>query len=490
MLKTLIHHFSSTAVMVRTLSIYSLMFALIWPGYAGALVSQLEPWQGDFDEMLEKREIRVLVVYNKILYFLDGATQRGTTVDAFKNFAEYIDEKYKLKNRKLNIVFLPVSRDEILPALLDGRGDIAAANITVTAERLEQVDFSDPFFTGVKEVLVTGPTAPEITELADLAGKKLHVRQSSSYYTSLVQLNIQLEENNLKPVELILVEEYLEDSDLLEMVQAGLIPMIIVDNHKAQFWADIFDKLTVREDIAITIGGNIAWAIRKDSPILIKIINQFVKTNKKGTLHGNMILNRYLRDNKWVRNALDESELEKFRKTGDLFQRYADQYEFDWLMLISLGFQESGLDNSARSGAGAIGIMQLLPSTAADPNVGIPEIEILENNIHAGAKYLRFLRDRYFSDPEIDDLNQTLLSFAAYNAGPGKIARIRKETAESGLNPNVWFGNVEHMVAKKVGRETVQYVGNIYKYFIAYQLLKERSSEREAARSELKESLD
>ncbi len=457
---------------------------------ASALENQLEPWTGDFEDMLERREIRVLVVYNKLLYFLDGPKQQGTTVDGFRNFENFINEKYKLKTRKMNIVFLPITREDLIPALLEGRGDIASANLTITPERLEQVDFTDPFLKDVKEVLVTGPGAPEVNSLADLAGKEIHVRKSSSYYTSLTKLNIQLEENGLAPVKLTLTEEFLEDGDLLEMVNAGLLSMIIVDNHKAQFWSTVFDQITVHEDIAITVGGSIAWAIRKDSPTLTKVLNQFVKDNKKGTLHGNMILNRYLRDNKWVKNSLGDSELKQFYGTSEFFQDYADQYDFDWLMLVSLAFQESGLDHSVRSKAGAVGIMQLLPSTAADKNVGIPKIEILENNIHAGTKYLRFLRDRYFSDPEIDELNQTLLSFAAYNAGPGKISKLRKETAERGLDPNVWFGNLEHIVAKKVGRETVQYVANIYKYYIAYTLLTERIEERDAAKTKLSESLE
>jgi membrane-bound lytic murein transglycosylase MltF len=474
----------------RTLVVCLILLTSASLVHADTAEKQLEAWKGDFEDMLERRQLRVLVVYNKLMYFLDGPTQKGTAVDSFKNFEDFINDKYKLKTRKLNVVFIPVTREELIPALLEGWGDIASANLTITPERLEQVDFSDPFLTDVKEVLVMGPSAPKIDSLADLAGKEIHVRKSSSYYTSLIKLNTQLEDNNLEPVKLILAEEYLEDSDLLEMVSAGLLPMIIVDNHKAQFWKDVFDQLTVREDIAITIGGSIAWAFRKNSPTLNSVVNRFVADNKKGTLHGNMILNRYLRDNKWVKNSLGESELVNFHETNDFFRQYGDQYNFDWLMLVALGFQESGLDQNARSRAGAVGVMQLLPTTAADPNVGIPEIEILENNIHAGTKYLRFLRDRYFSGSEIDSLNQTLLSFAAYNAGPGKIAKLRKETAERGLDPNVWFGNVEHIVAKKVGRETVQYVSNIYKYYIAYTLLMERSAEREEARSKLSESLE
>jgi membrane-bound lytic murein transglycosylase MltF len=477
------------ATITRLVMIFAILLVSFWPMYINAITDELEFRTGDFEDMLERREIRVLVVYNKLMYFLDGPKQRGTTVDSFRNFENFINKKHKLNTRKMNVVFLPVTREELFPALLNGRGDIASANLTITPERLEQVDFTDPFLTDVKEVLVTGPNSTEINSLADLAGKEIHVRESSSYYTSLLKLNAQLEEDGLAPVKLIIAEEYLEDSDMLEMVNAGLLPMTIVDKHKAQFWSGVFEHVTVREDIAITGGGSIAWAIRKDSPTLTKTLNEFVKDNKKGTLHGNMILNRYLRDNTWAKNSLGKDELANFREKTAFFQHYADQYSFNWLMLAALAFQESGLDHSARSGSGAVGIMQLLPSTAADPNVGIEKIEILENNIHAGTKYLRFLRDRYFSDPEIDDLNQTLLSFAAYNAGPAKIAKLRKETSESGLDSKKWFGNVEHIVAKRVGRETVQYVANIYKYYIAYTLLTQRAEERDAAKTNLSESL-
>jgi membrane-bound lytic murein transglycosylase MltF len=171
--------------------------------------------------------------------------------------------------------------------------------------------------------------------------------------------------------------------------------------------------------------------------------------------------------------------LKKFNQTIDIFKKYADQYGFDYLITVALAYQESTLDHTKRSKAGAVGIMQVLPSTAADKNVGIPEVENLESNIHAGTKYLRFIRNRYFSDPTIDGLNQTLFAFASYNAGPAKVARLRKEAKEMGLNPNVWFNNVEVVAAKRIGRETVQYVSNIYKYYIAYRLIFERRKDKE-----------
>lgn len=426
---------------------------------------------GDFDGMVKRRVIRALVVPNKMLYFLDGVTQRGISYDGLKEFEKFVNKKLKTRTLKINVVFIPVTRDKLLPALVKGLGDIAVANLTITPERKKIVDFSDPLLTNVSEILITGPAAPAIKCLDDLAGKKIHVRPSSSYYGNLKRLNASFKKQGKPPVKIIPADEYFEDSDLLEMVNAGLIPMVIVDNHKARFWAEIFDHITLHPDIVANTGGEIAWAIRKNSPKLKAVVNEFVKGHKKGTLLGNVIFKRYLKTNKWARNSVSPKELKKFQDTVALFRKYADQYGFDYLKIIALAYQESQLDHSKRSRAGAIGIMQLLPSTARDPNVNIPDIKVLEKNIHAGNKYLRFLDDRYFNDSSIDRLNQVLFTFASYNAGPGKVTRLRKEAAKMGFDPNVWFGNVEVVAAKRIGAETVQYVSNIYKYYIAYRLI-------------------
>ena len=440
-----------------------------------------ETWTGDFEGMVERRVIRVLTAFAKGLYFLDGADQRGVTYEFVKMFEEELNEKLDTGLLKLHVLIIPVTRDRLLPALVQGYGDIAAANLTITPERLKMVDFADPVLTGVDEVVVMGPSVPPLETLGDLGGKELFVRPSSSYYESLVRLNESFKAEGKPEITLTTADRYLEDEDLLEMVNAGLLPMVVVDSTKAEFWSQVFDDLEPRLDLAVNMGGEIAWAFRKGSPQLAEVVNEFVSTHRGGTLMGNIVLNRYLRNTDWVRNSLTPGEMDRFRDAVDFFQRYAGEYGFDWLMVAAQGYQESRLDQSVRSSAGAIGVMQLLPSTAADPNVDIPEIEDLENNIHAGVKYLRFMRDRYFSDDRIDDLNATLLSFAAYNGGPNRIARIRKETAEIGLDPNVWFDNVELVVSKRIGRETVQYVSNIYKYYTAYRLIAERIRLQEAA---------
>ena len=444
-----------------------------------------DTWTGDFDGMVERHRIRALVAFSKTFYFLDGATQRGASYEVLKEFEKTINKELKKKTVKVEVVFIPVSRDELIPGLVEGRGDIAAANLTITPERQEFVDFSDPFFTGVSEIVLSGPGAPKLASVDDLAGKTIHVRKSSSYYASLVLLNEQLKKAGKSEVKLIPADENLEDEDLLEMVNAGLMLMIVMDSHKAEFWAQIFDKITLNPKVAVRTGGKIAWAFRKDSPKLKKTVNAFVKKNKKGTLMGNIIFERYLKSTKYVKNSLSDEELAKFKATIDLFQKYSSQYDFDWLMMAALAYQESGLDQSVRSHVGAVGVMQMMPSTASDPNVNIPNIEEIEPNIHAGVKYLHFLHHRYFQDPAVDQLNQWLFTFAAYNAGPARVRRLRKEATEMGLDPNIWFRNVEVVAAKRIGRETVQYVSNIYKYFIAYSLIIERMKAKKAAEKKI-----
>jgi membrane-bound lytic murein transglycosylase MltF len=430
-----------------------------------------QKWTGDFDEMAERRLIRALVPYSKTFYFLDGAEQRGLTYELFREFEKYINKKLRKKTLRIQLVVIPTKRDRLLPALAEGVGDIAAGNLTITPERQKRVDFSDPQLTGVEEIVVTGPKAPSIQSIDDLAGKEIHVRASSSYYESLRRLNAQFEKKGKKKIRLVLADEYLEDEDLLEMMNARLIPMIVIDRHKGEFWSQIFKDLTLHPEIKVRANGQIAWAIRNNSPKLKAMINSFMKTHKKGTLMGNILFKRYLENTKWVRNSLNDADLERFKEAIDFFQKYSNQYGFDWLMIAALAYQESRIDQSKRSAAGAIGIMQLLPSTAADSNVNVANIDEMENNIHAGVKYLRFMRDRYFEKEQMDNLNKMLFSFASYNAGPAKVSQLRRQARKAGLDPNVWFRNVEIIAAKRIGRETVQYVSNIYKYYVAYRLI-------------------
>jgi len=437
-----------------------------------------QKWTGDFEQMVDNRIIRVLIPYSKTFYFLDKAAQKGATYELVKEFEKSVNKQLKTRHLTVQVIFIPTSRDRLISGLAEGFGDIAAGNLTITDKRMQQVDFSDPIATGVNEILVTGPESSPVKDILDLSGQEIHVRKSSSYYESLKRLNKTLSKTGKPEIKIIEANEHLEDEDLLEMLNAGLIPMMVIDSHKGKFWAQIFENITLHPDITFRKNAKIAWAVQKNTPEFKKVINAFVKTNKKGTLMGNILFNRYLKSTKYVKNNLADKDRERFEKTIQFFRKYADMYDFDWLLLAALAYQESTIDQSKRSHVGAIGVMQVMPATAKDKNVNIPDIEEIESNIHAGTKYLNFMMNRYFTDPAIDRLNRALLTFASYNAGPARVSKLRKEAKTMNLDPNVWFKNVEVVAAKRIGRETVQYVNNIFKYYIAYTFIADQMEKK------------
>jgi membrane-bound lytic murein transglycosylase MltF len=447
------------------------------------LAPLMEPFKGDLDGMQKRRVIRVLTVQSPVLYFVDKGREVGATYETIKAFEKQLNDKLGNKVVMLHVIAIPVARDELFPRLLAGQGDIAAAALTITPERQKVVDFSDPFTSDVTEVLVNGPGAPPVSSIDDLSGKELYVRPSSSYAEHLRALNERLKAAGKPPVVLLNAPETLEDGDILEMVSAGLVPATAVDSFMADLYVKIFPNLQKVPGIE-SKPQSIAWAFRKGSPKLAAAVNAFVKTHKEGTLAGNVILNKYLRTTKWVKNARSDEDRRRFQSMADLFKKYSKQYDFDYLLMAAQGYQESGLDQAKRSHVGAIGVMQVMPATARDRAVNIPDIDKLESNIHAGIKYNRWVVDNFYNDPAVSPVNRSLFAFASYNAGPGKVASLRREAKATGLDPNKWFNNVELVAAKRIGRETVTYVSNIYKYYLAYQMMVQRAQERREAKEE------
>jgi membrane-bound lytic murein transglycosylase MltF len=425
-------------------------------------------YTGDLDGMVKRRVIRAGVVYSKTHYFIDKGVQRGAAYEALKLFEDQINTQYKTSTLKVNVVFVPMSRDALLPALVDGKLDVVAAMLTVTPDRQKVVDFSDPTRTNVSEVVVTGPGAAAIASVDDLSGKEVFVRQSSSYYQSLVALNDRLKAAGKPLVTLKAAPETFEDEDILEMLNAGLVKICVVDDYMATFWKQVFPAIVLHNDLTLRTGGNIAVAMRKNSPQLMAAANAWIKKNGPKTMFGNMMTQRYLVGTKYVKNATADADMKRFKDMVGLFQKYGDQYHLDWILMAAQGYQESQLNQSAKSQVGAVGVMQVLPSTGKDMNVG--DVHEVDPNIHAGVKYIRYMIDTYYKDEPMDDLNKALFAFASYNAGPGRMRQLRKDAAAQGLNPNLWFNNVEQVVSQKIGRETVTYVSNIYKYYIAYKL--------------------
>jgi membrane-bound lytic murein transglycosylase MltF len=459
--------------------------ALPPPAYEAALPNDLraivdKTFTGDFDQMVQHRLIRAGVPFNRTYYFIDKGVQRGLSYEYLTLFEEELNREMPPGHLKVHVVLLPMSRDQLIPQLLAGKIDLIVAQMTVTPERQELVDFSDPTRSDVNEVLVTGPGAPDVKTFLDLRGRTVFVRKSSSYWASLEALNRRLKSQGRPTIRVEAAPENLEDDDLLEMVNAGLAPATVVDNYLAEYWKQVFPDLAVHEDLTLRTGGKLAVAIRKDSPRLAAELNPFIAKYGLSSVYGRVVSKRYLQSTQYVKSAASEADRQKFQAMVELFRKYGQEYSFDYLLMAAQAYQESRLDQNAKSHVGAVGVMQLMPATGKEQGVG--DIRQLEPNIHAGVKYMRFMRNQYFEGQPMDDLNKGLFTFASYNAGAGRIASLRREAAARGLNPNVWFGNVERIASERIGRETVTYVSNIYKYYLAYRLISEEKQRRTAAR--------
>jgi membrane-bound lytic murein transglycosylase MltF len=437
------------------------------------------PFTGDLDEMIKRRVIRVGVVYSRTHYFIDKGTQRGLAYEALKKFEDDLNERLKTKLLRVHVAFVPLPPDALFPGLRAGRVDMVAAATTITPERLKLANFTTPTTSDVSEIVVAAPGIKPVPTPDDLSGREVFVRKSSSYYESLVTLNQSLTSRKLAPVIIKEAPEALGDDDLLEMVNAGLVDLTVMDDFVVALWRQVFPKLQP-QPAAVRTGADIGVGVRKENPKLLAALNTWLESHQRGTAFANTLVRRYLQSTTYVKSASSEAERRKLLALVEIFKKYGEKYDVDYLLMVAQGYQESQLNQRAKSHVGAVGVMQVMPATGRDLKVG--DITQLEPNVHAGVKYFRFMVDQFYKDEPMDRLNKGLMTLASYNAGPGRIRQLRRETERRGLDPNKWFGNVEQVVSERIGRETVTYVGNIYKYYVAYRLVMERETERRRAR--------
>jgi membrane-bound lytic murein transglycosylase MltF len=426
----------------------------------------LEKRTADLPEMIREKKIRVLTTYTFANYFVSEGQTYGYEYSQMEEFRKFLNKGKSRRDIQVEFYYIPVPYDLLIPALQNGYGDIVAANLTITPERSEVVDFTDPYLWGLKEVLITQKDVDRIKTLEDLSKQEVYVREESSYHSSLKKLNERLTAKNLPPVEIVTLPGLVNTGEIIEMVNAGAIPMTVADNHIASFADELSPDIKVHSTIVLNDDVKFGWMVRKNNPQLKASLNDFIKTIKKGTLTGNIYFKRYFKENPWVREALQREDLNKFSAYAPLFKKYGEKYGIDWILIAALSFQESRFDPKIRSRTGAFGLMQVLPSTGKE--MGIPDVTSAENNVHAGVKYMDYLRDRYFSDKNIPLDEQVRFALASYNAGPANIQKSRSTTKAMGYDPSQWFGNVEMGTMKQVGPEPVQYVRNINKYYLSF----------------------
>ncbi|MDR9499327.1 MAG: transporter substrate-binding domain-containing protein [Hydrogenovibrio sp.] len=424
----------------------------------------LSPFSGDLPDLRERRIIRVLVSHTRTNFFLTERGFRGLEYDLLKAYEAFLNRGPRRQRYQTHLSFVPLPFGEILPSLQKGLGDIAASGLTVTPERRNLVDFADPYITEIQEVLVSHKDALPIDTLRDFSGKQVIVVGNSSYIIHLEQVNQTLGSMGLPPIEIIRANPLLEAEDLLEMVNEGLHDYTVTDSHIANIWQQVLPDVRVQRDLVLYHNANIAWAIQKNKPKLKASLNRFVQLHAKpGRFLRNSVYQKYFENAYWLRQPLTHDLLQKVDCLKTYFQYYGDFYGFDWRLLAALAYQESRFDQSKRSHAGAVGLMQIKPSTARDRHVQLPDVYDLETNVHAGVRYLAFLRDRYFSSRQYSDDDRMHFTLAAYNAGPRRVLELQRQAQSIGLSPNQWFYHVETIARNVIGHETVNYVTQILK---------------------------
>jgi len=424
----------------------------------------------DLPEMLRRRTIRVLTTYAPSTYFITRGSGAGFEYRLLKDYERYLNRTPRYGTLPIVLEFIPIPENLLLPSLKAGIGDIVAAGIRRTPERAREVDFTIPYLQSVSEVLVSNTLAQPIHGIADLSGRRIYIQPGWRSSKTLRRINARLLVQNLDPLELVETDGILNSEDILSLINEGILDLSIVESHIAHIWAQTLPNLTIHEFPHVSEHTPIAWMVRKQNPELKASLNRFLLKRRRGSHFGNIYYRQYFKQTRWINNPLAPTDQGKFSRYVPLFRKYGAQYGFDWMLLAAIAYQESDMSHNRRSHAGAVGLMQVLPSTSSDINVDIANIADPENNVHAGAKYLALLRDVYFADPDLDPRDRIRFVLAAYNAGPIRIQQCQRLAKKLGYDPNRWFQNTEIAAMRLIGSETVRYVSNIKKYYLAYSL--------------------
>ncbi len=425
-------------------------------------------WLGDLDVMKEKGAIRVLVPVSNPFFLVDGFHKYGLTVDRMKEFEQFVNKEMKT-GVFLRIILIPVSRSVMFDRLLNGYGDLLAANLTITPERQQLVDFADPVAKDINEIVVAATDAPALSSLEDLSGKVVSVRKQSSYYEHLLQVNDTFREKGLPPISVDFISDDLDDGIVLAMIDEGLLEYTVMDQWKPGFWKEKYPACVSYPDIQVSTNGQIAWAIRKESPLLKDLLNRFVTFVQENVSVDTVKLHELVDKDLLKFTNLNPELWAKFRNNYPLFQEMGEKYNVDakWLAALAYGSSEFNQEKIGRNGE--LGMMQLAPFIARLPEIDIVDINLLRNNVEAAAKYLRYLLDSYFNGPEMTERDRYLFAVAAYHIGPEKIKTYRWISEQSGHDANKWLNEVVVEVSRRMGRETARFVSVVGGAVIAYQ---------------------
>lgn len=421
-----------------------------------------EDYTDDLPGLKERGRLRMLTRNNPLTYFIHRGRQVGFEYELIKGFAA----RHELR---LDIV-IPDSHADLLTYLNEGKGDLVAAAMTITAPRQELAAFSRPY-NEVDELVVVRADQDSITALGDLAGRTLHVRRSSSFYTTLEALQDSI------GLKVVAVSDTVETEEILAGVEEGLYDITLSDSNLLDVEIAYGRRLKAAFSIKPTVLG---WAVRKGNPELLAALDRYVQEERGGLLF-NMMKKRYFKNKRTIAKAKDSLRVDlsgRLSPFDDLVKKHARRYNQDWRLIMAQMYQESKFDPKATSWVGALGLMQIMPETGRE--LGFADLRDPEQNIHAGVKYMHQLVERF--DPALPMEERVRLALASYNVGYGHVLDARQLAREKGWNPDKWFGHVERamkLLAKPAyykrarygfcrGGQPVHYVRNVQSMYDAY----------------------
>ena len=432
-----------------------------------ALGAALKPiFKGDLNGIRKRGVLRVLTRNNPVTYFIYRGQPIGFEYELVRLLADEL-------NVRLAMIVAP-DRASLVPWLLEGKGDIIAASMTITEARKQNVVFSRPYMF-VDEVLVKAKGASEPASIEGLAGRTVHARPSSGYWESLRALQAA----GLK-FTMIEAQETLETETLIGQVASSHIPLTVADSHILQV-EQAYGALVEKGPRLSDAEGpkSLAFAFRPDSKALKAYVDTFVKKEYRG-LKYNIYKKRYFENIRKIRRY----KKARVDRTGrispydDLIKKYGQRFGLDWRLLAAQAYVESGFNPQAKSWVGAKGLFQVMPATGR--SLGFTKLTDPEQGTHAGVKYLSRLISRF--DPELLLSERIWFALAAYNAGLGHVYDARRLARQKKWDANKWFGNVEKAMlllserkyAKKArhgycrGGEPVAYVRHIRELYEVY----------------------
>ena len=430
-----------------------------------------EAWLGTYSQMLQRGVIRVAVPYDRTIYVNDKGVPKGVAIAMAKGMQAWINQQHaqELQGKNVVVKLIPSNTADLLDTLSSGKADMVIGDIGLY-EHLpsnQNIVLRHAVKTD-REVLVSGPSSAPLSRIEDLAGQTVYGGRNTNFRSTLEEINTKLRHQNKPPVNIIAPVGTLDGEDLLEMVDAGLIPYVIITSWKAELWQSIYKNMVIHDDIASKDVGWIGYAIRKSNQDLDDDIAGFVASNGYDLALKAYRQEEYRDHIKGIKDPLEKTAWNRFVTMRPLFEKYGAQYKLDPLFIAALGFQETLLNQNAVSQVGAIGVMQLMPATGS--SLGVGDIHLLEPNIHAGADYMNQLITKYFPDAQFKGDNRALFAIASYNIGPNNVAKARDQARQMGFDPDEWFKSVEFVAAERMGYEPMIYVRNVYKYFVSYEL--------------------